>query len=104
MNCMDYMKRELLRLAGAHSSPTSLSTRRISAFYNISEKLVRQELTKLAEEKKISLSAWDGRSLKPYRAWGTAEEFVESTYGEGQVHIGLCPAEEAPIAKAATAS
>jgi hypothetical protein len=65
------------------------NTRRISDFYNIPEKSVRRELTKLAEEKLIRPAGWDGRELRPFTAWRTADEFINSSLGAGHVHVDL---------------
>lgn len=83
------LRRELLRLAGARLHPACISTRRISAFYSVPEKLVRRELAKLADDKLIHLSGWDGRQMRPYSSWQSSEEFIESTLGDGHLHVDL---------------
>jgi hypothetical protein len=84
----DTVRRELLRLAGTKRYPICINTRRISVIFNVPEKSVRRELTKLAEQKLIRISGWDGRQVRPLDAWPNADEFVESTSGDGQVHVG----------------
>jgi DeoR/GlpR family transcriptional regulator of sugar metabolism len=56
MNSTELMRREILRLAGASQGPAFISVKRLSAFYNVTEAIVRSELTKLAEEKRIRLA------------------------------------------------
>jgi len=88
MDSFETIRRELLRLAGAKSHPICINTRRVSALYNVPEKSLRRELTKLAEEKKVRLAGWDGRELRPFDAWANADAFVESKSDDGQVHVG----------------
>jgi hypothetical protein len=52
------MRREILRLAGATKHSAWIHPRRLSAFYNVPEKNVRQELAKLATENRIRLAKW----------------------------------------------
>jgi hypothetical protein len=78
MNRTELMRREILRLAGATSRQAFISVKRLSAFYNLPEKSVRNELTRLAEEKRIRLAGWDGRQVRPLAEWRNPEEFVES--------------------------
>ena len=66
MNSRDIMRREILRLARATERGAFISIRRMSAFYHVTEKSVRQELAGLAEENCIRLAGWRSR-----------EEFVE---------------------------
>jgi hypothetical protein len=74
----ELVQREILRLVGSNHKSASISTRRISAFYNMPERRVRRQLTTLAEQKKIRLMGWDGRASRPYSEWASAEEFVNS--------------------------
>ena len=83
------LRRELLRLAGARRHPTHIDSKRISVFYNIPEKSVRRELAKLADDKMIHLTGWDGRQMRPYSAWQSADEFVDSGTADGHFHIDL---------------
>jgi hypothetical protein len=78
MNSTEMMKREILRLAKATSSSAFINVRRLSAFYNVPEKTVRRELTRLADEKRIRVAGWDGRQVRPLPEWGSREEFVEN--------------------------
>jgi hypothetical protein len=89
MDSFESVRRELLRLAGAERRSVYINTRRISAFYGMPETSVRRELTKLAEQKMIRLSGWDGRELRPFPSWRNAEEFIESRSDDGHVHVGL---------------
>jgi hypothetical protein len=66
MTSTEMMRREILRLARATERGAFISTRRMSAFYHLSERNVRQELARLAEENHIRLAGWRSR-----------EEFVE---------------------------
>lgn len=79
MSSADMMSREILRLAGATRSSAFISVKRLSAFYNVSEKNVRRELAKLAGENRIRLAGWDGRQVRPLAEWRNQEEFVENS-------------------------
>ncbi len=83
------LRRELLRLAGASRHPVCISTKRISAFYSVPEKSVRRELAKLADDHLIRVSGWDGREMRPYSSWRSADEFVESSLGDGHLHVDV---------------
>jgi len=61
MTPTELMRREILRLAQASQRSAFISTRRLSAFYNVSEKSVRQEMANLAGEKRICLAGWQDR-------------------------------------------
>ena len=78
MTPTELMRREILRLAGATNRQAFISVKRLSAFYNVPEKSVRNELTNLAEAKQIRLAGWDGRQVRPLGEWRNREEFVES--------------------------
>jgi hypothetical protein len=78
MNSTEMMKREILRLAGATTRSAFISVKRLSAFYNVPEKTVRSELTKMADENRIRLAGWDGRQVRPLAEWRNREEFVEN--------------------------
>lgn len=77
MDSKELMRREILRLAAASSRSAFISVKRLSAFYSVSEKSVRRELTQLAAEHRIRVSGWDGRQVRPLTEWGNREEFVE---------------------------
>jgi hypothetical protein len=83
------LRRELLRLAGARRYPACISAKRISAFYNVPEKSVRRELAKLAEDKVIHLSGWDGHQMCPYASWQSADAFVDSNFTDAHYHVDL---------------
>jgi hypothetical protein len=74
----EFVQREILRLAGSNHKSASISTKRISAFYNVPELRIRRQLAALAEQKKIRLTGWDGRAQRPYSEWANAEDFVNS--------------------------
>ena len=74
----EFVQREILRLAGNNHKSASISTKRISAFYNVPERRIRRQLAALAEQKKIRLTGWDGRGQRPYSEWANAEDFVNS--------------------------
>jgi hypothetical protein len=93
MDSFERVRRELLRLAGAKRHSICVNTRRISALYNIPEKSVRRELTNLAGQNIIRVSAWDGRQVRSIDAWPSVEEFVDSQLGDGHVHVDLCEKE-----------
>ena len=78
MNSTEMMKREILRLAGATTRSAFISVGRLSAFYNVPEKTVRNELTKLVDENRIRLAGWDGRQVQPLAEWRNREEFVNN--------------------------
>ena len=83
------LKRELLRLAGARRHPACIDTKRIAAFYNVPEKSIRRELAQLADDKIIHLSGWDGRQMKPYSSWPSADSFVDSAPEHCHFHVDL---------------
>lgn len=85
----EIVRKELLRLAGNAHRTACINTRRISAFYNVAEIRVRRQLTALADEKKIRLSGWDGRALRPYHEWSDPEEFLNSKTDGGHVRVDL---------------
>jgi hypothetical protein len=68
MTSTELMRREILRLARATRHSAFISTRRLSAFYNVSEKCVLCEMAKLAEENRIRVAGWRNR-----------EDFVENS-------------------------
>ena len=68
MTSAEMMRREILRLARATRHSAFISTRRLSAFYNVTEKCVICEIAQLAEENRIRVAGWRNR-----------EEFVENT-------------------------
>jgi hypothetical protein len=78
MNSTEMMRRAILRLAGATTRSAFISVRRLSAFYNVPERTVRTELTKMAEENRIRLAGWDGRQVRPLAEWRNREQFVEN--------------------------
>jgi Mn-dependent DtxR family transcriptional regulator len=79
MNSTEMMRREILRLAGATQRSAFINVKRLSAFYNVTEKSVRSELTKLAEEHLIRLGGWDGKEVRPMAEWLSKDEFVEKS-------------------------
>jgi len=78
MTSTELMRREILRLARATRHSAFINTRRLSAFYNVSEKCVRCEMAKLAEEKHILLIGAPNR-----------EEFVEKAPEGMAVRVDL---------------
>jgi hypothetical protein len=88
MNSFETMRNEILRLARPKGHPVYLDTRRISALYCVPERSVRIELARLATQRAIKLAAWDGRQVRPFEAWRSADEFVDSKSGDGHVHLG----------------
>ena len=97
MKLQESMRKEILRLVRTRHNSACINTRRLSAFYNLPEKEVRRELTRLADERVIRLSGWDGQALRPYREWSSAEEFVAKA-GDGHVRV------EMEMAKTASAT
>jgi len=67
MTPTELMRHEILRLARATRQSAFISTRRLSAFYNVPEKSVRRELARLADEKRIRLAGGQNR-----------EEFIDN--------------------------
>ena len=65
-------------MARATRHSAFISTRRLSAFYNVPEKNVRRELAKLADEKRIRLRGGESR-----------EEFIEKSPEGMTVRIDL---------------
>jgi len=78
MTSTELMRREILRLARATRHSAFISTRRLSAFYNVSEKCVLCEMAKLAEENRIRVAGWRN-----------SEEFVENSPEGLAVRIDL---------------
>jgi hypothetical protein len=78
MTSTELMSREILRLTRATQHSAFINTRRLSAFYNVSEKSVRQELAKLAGENRIRLTGWQNK-----------EEFVANAPENLAVHVDL---------------
>jgi hypothetical protein len=85
----EFVQKEILRLAGNSHKSACISTRRISAFYNVPERRIRKQLTLLAEQKKIRLTGWNGRALCPYSDWANSEDFVNSQADGGHFHVDL---------------
>jgi len=77
MNYTEMIRHEILRLARVTQSSAFINVKRLSAFYNVTEKSVRCELTKLAEENRIRLTGWDGKEVRPMAEWRNKDEFVE---------------------------
>jgi len=78
MTSTELMSTEILRLTRATQRSAIIHTRRLSAFYNVSEKSVRQELAKLAGENRIRLAGWQSR-----------EEFVANAPENLAVRVDL---------------
>jgi hypothetical protein len=78
MTPTELMRHEILRLARATHHSAFISTRRLSAFYNVSEKCVRCEMAKLAEENRIRVGGWQNR-----------EEFVDRSPEGVAVRVDL---------------
>lgn len=55
----------------------------------ISPMTLRCELANLADDKLIRLSAWDGREMRPYTSWRGSDEFIDSNFGDGHLHVDL---------------
>src|SRR5579859_1918630 len=98
MNSTELMRREILRLAGTSRRSAFISVKRLSAFYNVTEVSVRSELTKLADEKRIRLSGWDGKDVRPMAEWRSQDEFVERAPAGVPVRVELV---EGALVKAA---
>jgi len=78
MTSTELMRCEILRLARVTRRSAFISTRRLSAFYNVPEKSVRRELAKLADENQIRLASGQSR-----------EEFVEQSPEGMAVRVDL---------------
>lgn len=89
MNSTEFMRREILRLAGTSRRSAFISVKRLSAFYNVTEVSVRSELTKLADEKRIRLSGWDGKEVRPMAEWRSKDEFVDRAPAGVPVRVEL---------------
>ena len=89
MNTSETVRKEILRLVKARHNSAYINTRRLSAFFNYPETSVKRVLVKLADEKLVRLSGWDGHELRPYPAWRSADDFVNSTADGGNVHVDL---------------
>lgn len=88
MNQQQSIRKEILRLVRTRHDCACINTQRLSVFYNVPETEVRRELTRLADERLVRLSGWDGHALRPYREWRSAEEFVANA-GDGHVHVEM---------------
>ena len=100
MNSQQSIRKEILRLVQTQHNSACINTRRLSMFYNMPEREVRRELTRMAEENVIRLSGWDGHSMRPYAEWHSADEFVNSKADDGHVHVSLEVREKAAAATA----
>jgi DeoR/GlpR family transcriptional regulator of sugar metabolism len=89
MNYTEMIRREILRLARVTHSSAFISVKRLSALYNVPEKTVRSELTKLAEENHIRLAGWDGKEVRSTKEWRSKEEFVERAPAGVPVRVEL---------------
>src|SRR5579864_3676984 len=94
MNSIESMKREILRLAKTGNK--CIRPQQLSDLFNVPDKLIRQALVNLAEQRLIHLACWDGGRLRPYNTWRSSEEFINSGSGGGYLRIELTTAEEAP--------
>ncbi|HUL15543.1 MAG TPA: hypothetical protein VLV88_06080 [Terriglobales bacterium] len=100
---VDQMRKEILRLVKARHNSAFIDVQRISVLYSIPEKKVRQELTKMADEKVIRLSGWDGKATRAYLPTGDAEEFVASTQPGDHMHVDLLDQENKELSRSASA-
>ena len=91
MNSFEAMKREILRLA--KTGNTCIRPQQLSNLFNVPDRLIRQELVNLAEQRVIQLACWDGGRLRPYNTWPSSEEFINSGSGCGYLRVELMPAE-----------
>jgi len=57
------LRREVLRLAKIQDRAVCLRIPQLAAFYNLTERRVREEFADLAEKKLIRLSSWDGKQF-----------------------------------------
>ena len=73
MTPTELLSREILRLVRVTQRSAYINPGRLSAFYHLPEKSVRQELVKLARENRICFAGWQNH-----------EEFVS------QAQEGLC--------------
>src|SRR5579859_8194360 len=89
MNSTELMRREILRLAGTSRRSAFISVKRRWACYNVAEVRLRGELTKLADEKRIRLSGWDGKAVRPMAEWRTKDEFMERAPAGVPVRVEL---------------
>lgn len=78
MNSTEMMRREILRLAKVSHHSAFIFPKRLSAFYNLPEKSVRQELANLADENRIRLTGWQSK-----------EEFMEKAIEGMAVRVDL---------------
>jgi hypothetical protein len=99
MNYTEMIRHEILRLARVTHSSAFINVKRLSAFYNVPEKIVRTELTKLAEQNHIRLTGWDGKEVLPMTEWRSKEEFVERSPAGVPVRVELVE-QKAAAAKA----
>jgi hypothetical protein len=102
MISVDKMRKEILRLVKARHNSAFIDIQRMSVMYNVPERKIREELTKLADEKVIRLAGWDGKGTRAYTSMGNAEEFVASTQNS-HLHVDLLEQENQDRAIGATA-
>ncbi|HUI76021.1 MAG TPA: hypothetical protein VLX32_13810 [Candidatus Acidoferrum sp.] len=96
------MRKEILRLVKARHNSAFIDIQRMSVLYNIPERKVREELTKLADEKVIRLAGWDGKGTRAYTSSGNADEFVNSTLNS-HLHVDLVEQESKELCRSASA-
>jgi hypothetical protein len=102
MISVDKMRKEILRLVKARHNSAFIDIQRISVLYNVPERKVREELTKLADEKVIRLAGWDGKGTRAYSSMGNADEFVACTQNS-HLHVDLVEPENNERARSASA-
>jgi hypothetical protein len=61
----------------------------LAAEHNIPERHVCEQLLQLADERLISLAAWDGHRERPYSEWPDADSFFFNRSDNGYVRIRL---------------
>jgi len=91
MNSIEAMKREILRLAKTGNK--CIRPQQLSNLFNVPDRIIRQELVKLAEQHLIHLSCWDGGRLRPYNTWASSEEFINSGSCCAYLRVELVTAE-----------
>jgi hypothetical protein len=94
MESLERMKKEILRLVKVGHHSAVIDVHRVSVMCHVPEKMVREEIAKLAEQKLIRVAGWDGREVRPYSAWSSAKEFVESQKDGGQLQVDLVEQEK----------
>jgi len=86
MNPIVDLRKEVLRLTQLQNRSFCFRVPQLAAFYNLSQRRVREEFANLAQKHLIDLYSWDGYQLREISSWSSPEEFINSTTDAGHIH------------------